>query len=177
MPRDRTGEFEPEIVKKCQMSVAGIEALYAKGVSVKDIQDHLEQLYGIEVSPTLISNITNRITPLIKEWQSRTLQKVYAVVFMDATHYKVKEEGRIVNKAAYMVIGIDPDGYKDVLGIWIGEHETAKFWLQVLSKMRNRGLEDIFICSVDNLVGVSEAIEACYPEAKIQKCIVHQIRN
>lgn len=161
--------------------MTGIEdqvlALYAKGVSTRDIQDHLEHLYGIEVSPTLISNITNKIMPMVKEWQNRPLQKIYAAVFLDAIHFKVKQDGQIVNKAAYMVIGIDLDGNKDVLGIWIGENESAKFWLTVLNELRNRGVQDILIVCVDNLTGFSEAISACYPDAEIQKCIVHQVRN
>jgi transposase-like protein len=181
VPRDRTGEFEPAIVKKHQKEVTGIEdqilALYAKGVSVRDIQDHLSRLYGVDVSPTLISNVTSRIMPLIREWQSRPLQKTYAVVFLDAIHYKVKQEGHIVNKAVYMVIGVDLDGCKDVLGMYIGEHETSKFWLTVLNELKNRGVEDILICCVDNLTGFSEAILACFPQTEIQKCVVHQIRN
>lgn len=181
VPRDREGDFEPTVVKKHQKDVTGIEeqilALYAKGVTVRDIQAHLYQLYGIEVSPALISNVTNRIMPLIRDWQSRPLQRAYAVVFLDAIHYKVKQEGHIVNKAVYMVIGIDFDGNKDVLGMWIGEHETSKFWLTVLNELKNRGVEDILICSVDNLNGFSEAITACFPKTEIQKCVVHQIRN
>jgi transposase-like protein len=181
IPRDREGEHDPLIVKKHQKNVTGIEdqvlALYAKGVSTRDIQDHLERLYGIEVSPTLISNITNKIMPMVKEWQNRPLQKIYAAVFLDAIHFKVKQDGQIVNKAAYMVIGIDLDGNKDVLGIWIGENESAKFWLTVLNELRNRGVQDILIVCVDNLTGFSEAISACYPDAEIQKCIVHQVRN
>lgn len=181
IPRDRAGEFEPAVVKKRQKDVTGIEeqilALYAKGVSVRDIQAHLNQLYGIEVSPTLISNVTNRIMPLIRDWQSRPLQRAYAVLFLDAIHYKVKQEGHIVNKAVYVVIGIDFDGNKDVLGMWIGEHETSKFWLTVLNELKNRGVEDILICCVDNLTGFSEAIIACFPQTEIQKCVVHQIRN
>ncbi|MBY0089234.1 IS256 family transposase [Brevibacillus brevis] len=181
IPRDREGEFEPAIVRKHQSNVTGIEdqilALYAKGVSTRDIQDHLQQLYGIEVSPTLISNVTNKIVPLIKEWQNRPLQSVYAVVFLDAIHFKVKQDGAIVNKAAYMVIGIDLDGHKDVLGIWVGENESAKFWLHVLNELKNRGVQDILITSVDNLRGFTEAISACYPKTEIQKCVIHQIRN
>jgi transposase-like protein len=181
VPRDREGEFEPVIVKKHQKNVTGIEeqilALYAKGVSTREIQDHLDRLYGIEVSPALISNITNKIMPLIKEWQNRPLQSIYAVVFLDAIHFKVKQDGQILNKAAYMVIGIDLDGLKDVLGIWIGENESAKFWLSVLNELRNRGVQDILIASVDNLTGFTEAIAACYPDTEVQKCIVHQIRN
>ncbi|MCY9518048.1 IS256 family transposase [Paenibacillus apiarius] len=181
VPRDRQSEFEPLVVKKHQSNVTGIEdqivALYAKGVSTRDIQDHLANLYGIDVSPTLISNVTNKIMPLIKEWQNRPLQNVYAVVFLDAIHFKVKQDGAIVNKAAYMVIGIDLDGNKDVLGMWIGENESAKFWLNVLNELKNRGVQDILITCVDNLTGFSQAITACYPQTEIQKCIIHQIRN
>ena len=181
VPRDRDGEFEPLIVKKHQKSVAGIEEqillLYAKGVSTREIQDHLQRLYGIEVSPTLISNVTNKIMPLIKEWQNRPLPNIYAVVFMDAIHFNVRQDGQIIKKAAYMSVGIDLEGRKDVLGIWIGEHESAKFWLNVLNELKNRGVQDILIICVDNLTGFSEAIAACYPESEVQKCIVHQIRN
>lgn len=181
VPRDRKAEFEPEIIKKNQTNAAGIEeqvvALYARGVSTRDIQSHLHQLYGLEVSPTLISNITDKLLPLIKEWQNRPLQTVYAVVFLDAIHYKVKQEGRVVNKAAYMVVGIDLEGCKDVLGMWIGENESSKFWLTVLNELKSRGVEDILITCVDNLKGFSEAISACYPKTDIQKCVVHQIRN
>ena len=181
VPRDREGEHEPIIVKKHQKNLTGIEdqiiAMYSKGMTVRDIQDHLNQLYGVDISPTLISNVTNKLMPIIKEWQNRPLEKTYAVVFLDAIHYKVRQEGAIVNKAAYMVIGIDMDGRKDVLGIWIGEHETSKFWLVVLNELRNRGVQDILICSVDNLAGFTEAISACFPKTEIQKCVVHQIRN
>jgi len=181
VPRDRKGEFEPEIIKKHQTNTAGIEeqiiAMYARGVSTRDIQSHLHELYGLEISPTLISNVTDKLLPLIKEWQNRPLQTVYAVVFLDAIHFKVKQEGRVVSKAAYMVIGIDLEGQKDVLGMWIGENESSKFWLTVLNELKGRGVEDILIISVDNLKGFSEAISACYPKTDIQKCVVHQIRN
>ena len=181
VPRDRQSEFDPIVVRKHQSNVTGIEdqiiALYAKGVSTREIQDHLHQLYGVDVSPTMISNVTNKIVPLIKEWQNRPLQAVYAVVFLDAIHFKVKQDGAIVNKAAYMVIGIDLDGNKDVLGMWIGENESAKFWLSVLNDLKNRGVQDILIACVDNLTGFSQAITACYPKTEIQKCIIHQIRN
>jgi putative transposase len=181
IPRDRDGEFEPLVVKKHQSNVTGIEdqiiALYAKGVSTREIQDHLQNLYGIDLSPTFISNVTNKIVPLIKEWQNRPLQSVYAVVFLDAIHFKVKQDGAIVNKAAYMVIGIDLEGCKDVLGMWIGENESSKFWLNVLNDLKNRGVQDILITCVDNLTGFTQAISACYPQTEIQKCIIHQIRN
>jgi len=181
IPRDREGEHEPLMVRKHQKNLTGIEeqiiALYSKGMTVRDIQDHLNQLYGITVSPILISNVTNKLMPLIKECQSRPLEKTYAVVFLDAIHYKVRQEGAIVNKASYRVIGIDLDGHKDVLGMWMGEHETSKFWLVVLNELKNRGVQAVLICCVDNLKGFNEAMGACFPEAEIQKCMVHQIRN
>ena len=181
VPRDRVGTFEPMVVKKHQKNVTGIEdqilSLYAKGVSTREIQDHLQNLYGIEVSPTLISNVTAKIMPLVKEWQNRPLQSVYAIVFLDAIHFKVRQDGLIQNKAAYMAIGVDMDGNKDVLGMWIGETETSKFWLSVLNELKNRGVKDILIICVDNLTGFSEAIGASFPDTEIQKCIVHQVRN
>jgi putative transposase len=181
VPRDREGEFEPVIVGKRQRSVTGIEdqilALYAKGVSTRDIQDHLLQIYGISVSPTFVSGVTDKVMPLVREWQSRPLSDVYAVVFLDAIHYKVRSEGAITSRAAYMAIGIDLDGQKDVLGMWIGESESAKFWLSVLNELKNRGVRDILICCTDNLSGFSEAIAAAYPMTEVQKCIVHQVRN
>jgi putative transposase len=181
VPRDRNGEFEPVVVKKHQKSVTSIEdriiSMYAKGMTVRDIQKHLNEIYGIDASPTLISNITDKILPLITEWQNRPLLPVYALVFLDAIHYKVKHNSQIVSKASYMVVGIDLDGRKDVLGIWIGEAESAKFWLNVLTELQNRGVKDILLMSVDNLSGISEAIAACYPKTEIQKCVVHQIRN
>src|SRR5918998_1307206 len=174
VPRDRDGDFEPLIVKKRQKSVTGIEeqilALYAKGVSTREIQEHLEQLYGVEVSPTFISNVTDKVLPQIQEWQSRPLASTYALLFLDAIHYKVRHEGRIVSKAAYVVIGVDLEGMKEVLGIWVGESESAKFWLSVLSQIKSRGTHDILLCCVDNLTGFSEAIGAAYPATLIQKC-------
>lgn len=181
VPRDRNGEFEPVVVKKHQKDVSGIEdqiiSMYAKGMTVRDIQEHLSSIYGIEASPALISNITDKLLPVIKEWQNRPLSEIYTMVFLDAIHYKVRADGHIISKAAYMVIGIDIEGQKDVLGIWIGENESAKFWLNVLNELKNRGVKDILILSVDNLSGISEAISASFPETQIQKCIVHQIRN
>lgn len=180
-PRDREGEFEPQIVKKHQNDLSGLESqiisMYAKGMSTRDIQAHYNHIYGVELSPTLVSNITDRILPQVEQWQNRPLQQVYAVVFMDAIHYKVRQNNAIVNKAAYMVIGIDLEGHKDVLGMWVGEHESAKFWLGVLNDLKSRGVKDILINCVDNLNGFSEAIAAVYPQTDVQKCIVHQIRN
>lgn len=181
VPRDRDGEFEPLVVKKRERSVTGIEeqilALYARGVSTRDIQEHLRELYGVDVSPAFVSDVTDKIMPLVRQWQNRPLCEVYAVVFLDAIHYKVRCEGQIASKAAYMAIGIDLEGNKDVLGIWVGEAESAKFWLSVLNELQNRGTRDILICCTDNLGGFSEAIAAAYPRTDVQKCIVHQVRN
>jgi len=180
VPRDRDGDFEPKIVKKNQTTLPSIDdqvlSMYAKGMTTRDIEKHLESLYGIDASPELISRITDKILPLVTEWQNRPLEEVYAIVFMDAIHYKVRSEGRILNKAAYTVMGVSLDGVKEVLGIWVGEAESAKFWLSVLNEIKNRGVKDILIVSVDGLKGFSEAIESAYPETEIQKCVLHQIR-
>jgi len=181
IPRDRLGEHEPTIIPKHQKSLPGIEeqimALYAKGMSTRDIQDHLQRIYGVNVSPMLVSTVTARLLPVIETWQTRPLLSTYAVVFLDAIHYKVREDQHVVTKAAYVVLGIDLDGRKDLLGFWIGAHESAKFWLGVLTDLRHRGVEDILIACTDNLTGFSEAIQASYPQTAIQKCVVHQIRN
>jgi len=181
VPRDREGDFEPEIVKKNQRDISGIEdqvlSMYAKGMSTRDITDHLYNIYGIEASPTLISGLTDKILPMIHEWQNRPLESVYPIVFMDAIHYKVRQDNRVVSKAAYAIIGVNMSGMKDVLGIWIGENETSKYWLKVLTEIRNRGVSDILIASVDGLNGFSEAIKAVFPSTEIQRCIIHQIRN
>ncbi|GAB6084777.1 IS256 family transposase [Alkaliphilus crotonatoxidans] len=181
VPRDRIGEFEPTIVKKNQRDVSSIDdqviSMYAKGMTVRDIQDHLQNLYGIDVSPAMISQITEKIMPIIKEWQQRPLKPIYAHLVMDAIHYKVRQDGKIVSKAVYIIIGIDLDGMKDVIGMWVGENESSKFWLKVLSDMQHRGVEDILIASIDGLVGFKEAIEATFPQTEVQRCIVHMIRN
>jgi putative transposase len=181
VPRDREGEFSPKIVKKNQTDVSSIEdqvlSMYAKGMTVRDIKTHLSDLYGIDSSPELISRITDKILPLITEWQTRPLEEIYAVVFMDAIHYKVRSEGRVVSKAAYTIIGVNLEGIKEVLGIWIGEAESAKFWLSVLNEIKNRGVKDILIISVDGLKGFSEAISSAFPETELQRCIIHQIRT
>ena len=181
IPRDRHNEFEPKIIPKYQREITGIEgqiiALYAKGMSNRDIEDHLKNIYGIEVSATMISKITDKIIPEIKEWQTRQLEEVYPIVFMDAIHYSVRQDGIVIKKAVYILIGIHLRGEKEVLGFWIGENESSKFWLNILNEIGNRGVKDILIISVDNLKGFSEAIKSSYPKAEIQKCIVHQIRN
>lgn len=181
VPRDRTGEFEPKIIPKRSRDVSGIEgqiiSLYAKGMSTRDIHEQMQDLYGIEVSAEMVSKITDKIIPEIKEWQNRTLEPIYTFVFMDAIHYKVRTEGRVINRAAYVIIGVDIEGNKDVIGIWIGENETSKFWLNILNQLKNRGVQDVLIFSVDGLTGMKEAIQAVYPKSEIQRCIIHQLRN
>lgn len=181
IPRDRNGEFEPQIIPKRQREITGIEgqilSLYSKGMSNRDIEDHLQNLYGVDVSPTMISKITDKILPEIREWQSRQLEDVYPIVFMDAIHYSVRKEGIVVKKAVYISIGINKYGEKEVLGFWVGKNESSKFWLNILNELRNRGVQDILIISVDNLKGFSESIKSTFPLTEIQKYIVHQIRN
>ena len=182
IPRDRKGEFEPQIVKKYQNTVTQdmeekIISMYAKGMTTNDIESHMRELYDIEISDNTISMITDKILPIVKEWQERPLEEIYAVVFMDAIHYHVRNEGRIVKRAVYIAIGIDMSGYKDVLGMYVGQNESAKFWLSILNGLKNRGVEDILIACVDGLTGFPQAIEAVFPETEIQQCIIHQIRN
>ena len=182
VPRDRKGEFEPQILKKNQTSVSQdieekILSMYAKGMTTGDIETHIQDIYGIEVSDTTISRITDKILPIAKEWQQRPLEAVYAVVFLDAIHYHVRSEGQIVKKAVYIALGINLDGKKDVLGMWVGENESAKYWTTVLNGLKNRGVEDIFIACTDNLTGFSAAIGAVFSKTEIQNCIIHQLRN
>lgn len=151
--------------------------MYAKGMSTGDIETHIRDIYGVEVSDTTVSRVTDKILPIVKQWQQHPLESVYAVVFLDAIHYHVRSEGQIVKKAVYIAIGINLDGRKDVLGMWVGENESAKFWATVLNGLRNRGVEDIFIACTDNLTGFSAAIEAVLPKAELQNCVIHQIRN
>lgn len=181
VPRDRNGEFDPKIIAKHQRSVSGIEdkilSLYATGMTTRDIAEQVKELYGVEISAETVSNITNRILPLVSEWQNRPLENTYSFVFMDAIHYKVREEKQIVVKAAYVVIGVNMDGVKEVLGIWVGANESSKFWLSVLNDLKNRGVQNVLIFCVDGLNGFKEAIAAVYPFARIQRCIIHQIRS
>ena len=182
IPRDRKGEFEPQLVPKhtntiSQEMEAKIISMYAKGMTQADIESHVRDMYGVEISDSTVSRITDKILPIAKEWQSRPLEAVYAVVFMDAIHYHVRSEGQIVKKAVYIAIGIALDGQRDVLGLWIGENESAKFWLSVLNSIKNRGVDDILIASVDGLTGFDNAMEAVYPKTEIQQCVIHQIRN
>lgn len=181
IPRDRNGEFEPKLIPKYQRDISGIEekviSLYARGLSTRDIHDQLQDLYGIEVSAEMVSKITDKILPEIKEWQSRPLEAIYPFVFMDCIHYKVREDGRILSKAAYIILGVTTDGYKDILSITVGANESAKFWLGMLNDLKNRGVKDVLFFCVDGLAGFKEAIQAVFPEAQIQRCIIHMLRN
>ncbi|MGE5351036.1 MAG: IS256 family transposase [Acidobacteriota bacterium] len=181
IPRDRLGEFDPMAVPKHQRTLGDLEdriiSMYAKGISTRDIQTHIEDIYGVKLSASSISNITESMMTLVREWQMRPLESVYPIVFLDAIHYKVREDGRVISKAAYTCLAIDLNGYKDMLGIWIGQAESAKFWMNVLNELRNRGVKDILICCVDGLTGFTDAITAVFPETKVQKCVIHQIRN
>ena len=182
IPRDRKGEFEPQILKKHQTSISGdieenILSMYSKGMTTSDLETHIRDIYGISVSDSTISRVTDKILPVVREWQSRPLERLYPIVFMDAIHFHVRSEGQVVKKAVYIAIGINLDGIKDVLGMWVGENESAKFWLSILNGLKNRGVEDIFIACVDGLSGFPNAIGAAYPKTEIQQCIIHQIRN
>jgi transposase-like protein len=181
IPRDRNAEFEPKIIPKYQRDISGIEdkviSLYARGMSTRDIHDQLQDIYGIELSAEMVSKITDRIIPDIKEWQSRPLNPMYPFVFMDAIHYKIKEDGRIVNRAAYVVLGVSLEGEKDILSITIGANESSKFWLGMLNDLKNRGVMDVLFFCVDGLSGFKEAINSVYPKAQVQRCIIHMLRN
>jgi transposase-like protein len=180
IPRDRAGEFEPKIIPKYQRNINGIEekvtALYAAGMTTRDISEQIKKLYDVDISAEMVSNITNRIIPIVTEWQNRPLENTYSFVFMDAIHYKVREDKQIIVKAAYVVLGVNMDGEKEVLGIWIGANESSKFWLSVLNDLKNRGIQNVLVFCVDGLNGFKESIGAVYPFAKIQRCIIHQIR-
>jgi putative transposase len=181
IPRDRNGEYEPQIISKYSRNVDGMEekilSLYAAGMSTRDISEQVKNLYDIEISPELVSKISEKIMPQLTEWQNRPLEAVYPFVFMDAIHYKIRENHQVVSKAAYVVLGITMDGYKEILGIWIGQNESSKFWLGVLNELKSRGIQDVYLFCVDGLNGFREAIGAVYPKAGIQRCIIHQIRS
>ena len=182
IPRDRKGEFEPQVIKKYQNTVTQdmeekIISMYAKGMTTGDIESHMRELYDIGISDSTISRITDKILPIVREWQERPLEDIYAVVFMDAIHYHVRQEGRIVKRAVYIAIGTDTHGPTDVLGMYVGQNDSAKFWLSILNGLKNRGVMDILIACVDGLTGFPQAIEAVFPETEIQQCIIHPIRN
>ena len=181
VPRDRNSTFEPVIVPKGETRFTGFDdkiiSMYARGMTTRDIQAHLQELYGVEVSPTLVSQVTDAIIEEITLWQNRPLEEVYPIMYLDAVRVKVRHNSTVVNKAVYLAIGITWDGAKEVLGMWIAETEGAKFWLQVVTELSNRGVKDIFIACVDGLKGFPEAIEAVFPKAQVQLCIVHMVRN
>lgn len=181
VPRDRGGTFEPQIVPKHERRLPSLDekilSLYARGMTTREIQGHLEELYHTELSPTLISNVTASVLEEVKAWQSRPLEALYPIVYLDAIQVKVRDEGQVQRKAVYLALGVNLDGEKELLGLWIAQTEGAKFWLQVLTELQNRGVEDILICCVDGLVGFPEAIETVYPQTLVQLCIVHMVRN
>lgn len=181
VPRDRNGTFEPQLVKKRQRRLEGFDdkvlALYARGLSTRDIQGQLEELYGAEVSPTLISNVTNAVMEDVRAWQSRPLSAVYPILYFDALFVKSRQEGPVKNKAVYLALGINLEGEKELLGLWIAETEGSKFWLSVFNELKSRGVQDCFIACVDGLKGLPEAIETVFPHTQVQLCIVHKLRN
>jgi len=180
-PRDRNGSFEPELVKKRQTRFDGFDdkilSMYSRGMTVREIQGHLEDIYAVEVSPDLISSVTDSVLEEVRAWQNRPLDAVYPIVFMDALRVKIRDNGHVINKAVYMALGVNLDGHKEVLGLWVAKEEGAKFWLKVVTELKNRGLKDMFIACVDGLKGFPEAIESVYPETQVQLCIVHMVRN
>jgi transposase-like protein len=180
--RDRLGNFEPELIKKRETVLADsleskIIGLYGHGMSLRDISKHIKEMYDTDISATTLSSITDRVIPQIKEWQSRPLEPLYCIVWMDAMHYKVKDDNRIVSRAVYNILGINKDGHKELLGMYVSSSEGATFWLSVLTDLKNRGVEDILISCIDNLKGFAEAIQTIYPHSEVQTCVVHQIRN
>lgn len=180
-PRDRNGSFEPVLVKKRQTRFDGFDdkilSMYARGMTVREIQGHLEDIYAVEVSPDLISSVTDSVLEEVRAWQNRPLDAVYPIVFMDALRVKIRDNGHVINKAVYMALGVNLDGNKEVLGLWVAKEEGAKFWLKVVTELKNRGVKDMFIACVDGLKGFPEAIESVYPETQVQLCIVHMVRN
>ena len=181
VPRDRDGSFEPQLVRKRQRRLEGFDdkvlALYSSGLTTREIQTQLEALYGAKVSPTLISNITADVVEEVKAWQNRPLNNIYPILYFDALVVKTREDGPVTNKAVYVALGINLEGEKELLGLWIGKAEGAKFWLSIFTELKNRGVEDCFVACVDGLKGLPEAIEAVFPEAQVQLCIVHKVRN
>jgi putative transposase len=181
VPRDRNAEFEPQIVKKNQKRFDGLDekiiSLYARGMTTREIQGHLEEIYGVDVSPSLISNVTDAVLDEVRAWQSRPLDAVYPILYLDALQVKVKSGGTVRNKAIYLAFGVNLQGLKEVLGIWASDNEGSKFWMQVITELKTRGVQDIFIACVDGLKGFPEAIEAIYPQTQIQLCIVHLVRH
>lgn len=181
VPRDRKSEFEPKLIKKRERHISSFDdkiiSMYARGMTTRDIQGHIKELYGADISPAMVSNITDKVLEVAVEWQSRPLSNIYPIIFFDAIHYKVREGSKVVTKAAYTCLGINIEGYKEILGAWIGESEGAKLWLQVFTELKNRGVEDILIACMDGLKGLPEALKSVFPDTEVQLCIIHMIRN
>ena len=181
VPQDRDGSFEPKVVKKRQKDISGIEqkiiSLYAKGMTTRQISETIEDIYGFEVSDGMVSDITDRLIPQIEDWQKRPLDEVYPIVFIDAVHFSVRDNGQIRKLAAYVILAVSMTGHKEVLSIHIGENESAKYWLGVLNELKNRGVKDILVICADGLTGMKEAVSAAFPQTELQRCIVHQVRN
>lgn len=181
VPQDRDGDFEPKIVQKRKKDISGIEqkiiAMYAKGLSTRQISEQIEDIYGFDISEGMVSDITDKLLPEIEEWQKRPLSDVYPIVFIDAVHFSVRDERVVKKLAAYVILGVNADGIKEVLGIYIGENESSKYWLGVLNELKNRGVKDILVLCADGLTGIKESIAASFPNTEYQRCIVHQIRN
>jgi transposase-like protein len=181
VPRDRNAEFVPQIIPKHTTTQSDVEekiiAMYAKGMTTRDINAYMYDIYGIDISASMVSHITDLVLPKIEEWQSRPLSNLYPFVYLDGIHFKVRRDGRVVTKCAYIVLGVNESGHKEVIGIWVGEAEGSKFWMGILSELKNRGVQDILIACIDGLTGFDEAIKAVYPKTIVQQCIVHQVRN
>lgn len=181
VPRDRRGEFEPIAVKKHEKDISNIQdliiSMYGKGMTTRDIGEHMAEIYGLNVSSDTVTRITDKLIPIIKDWQNRPLDELYAILYLDAMFFNVKQDGRVIKKSAYVILGYNVEGYKEILGIWIGENESAKFWLNILNELKNRGVKDILIACIDGLSGFESAIKTAFPDTEVQRCIVHQIRN
>ena len=181
VPRDRKGQFKPKAIENYQSTCGEFDkkiiSMYAKGMTVRDIQSQIKDIYGIEISPTFISSVTDKVMQTASDWQNRMLDKIYPIIYMDALYYKVRTDGRIINRAAYVCLGVDMEGQKDILGLWIGESEGAKFWLSVCNELKARGVQDVILACVDGLAGLPDAIKTVFPDVDVQTCVVHQIRN
>lgn len=181
VPRDRVGDFEPQVVRKGQRRLPGFDdkviSLYARGLSTREIQGHLQELYGVEVSPSLISTVTDAVLEDVRAWQARPLDACYPILYLDAIHVRVRDGGTVQMRAVYVALGIRLDGHKDLLGLWLGEHEGAKFWLNILTELKNRGVQDVLVACVDGLKGFPDAIATVFPQTQVQLCIVHLVRN
>lgn len=181
VPRDRKGEFEPVAVRKGEKDISNIQdlviSMYGKGMTTRDISEHMAEIYGLNVSNDTVTRITDKLIPIIKDWQNRPLDELYAILYLDAMFFNVKQDGRVIKKSAYVILGYNVEGFKEILGIWIGENESAKFWLNILNELKNRGVKDILIACIDGLSGFESAIKTAFPDTEVQRCIVHQIRN